>query len=170
MELTKKQFNSRGAEIHEWFSLPDPEFIQKVKEFEKGREDDNPTLGWTVGTRRSKTYLKVRRWVLAQVYLSVLYSCGINPCMKEDLDAVRGNLKQFWMNEYTKKYREFRLDSTPSEGKAKTIIGIARSKPERNGSIQVIDGAHRVIGMVANDIHQCWAYLGEFHHSFQRSG
>ena len=163
MEADRPKYADMRHKMLGWLKLSDRRLIRKVRKFEKTRDDDNPTLGWTIGTRANSNYRGVSHWVLASISLADLYTCGINPKMKGDLDSVNGNLKRFVDAGYATKYPEFRLDSIPSEGKARTLIGIARSESNRDGNIELIDGAHRVVPMLANGIMSSDAYIGELH-------
>ena len=52
------------------------------------------------------------------------------------------------------------MNSIPPKGTARTFICIARSKHNRDGSIELIDGAHRVVSMLAKGIMEADAYIG----------
>jgi hypothetical protein len=96
--------------------------------------------------------------VLAIVDIRSLYSCGINPKMKADLDAVQGNLARF--SKVAHNYSEFRMDSLP-EGDQATIITVDRRCAGREGTIEVIDGVHRVVAMAGREIPKTLAFLAE---------
>lgn len=153
--------------------LQDPEELrQKVRDLEKdctfagGKYYDNPTLVWTTGTQKNPDGpCQVKNWVLAKINLGFLYTCGINPKMKYDLDSVKGNLSCFVKREYASKYnaskyKEFQLDRIPT-GLTATAIGVAHREPGRDGEIELIDGAHRVVSMLHNNIEQSEAYIAE---------
>lgn len=161
LEANRSRYADRREEMLKWATLSDRRLIRRIRKFERTRDDDNPALGWTIGTRRNKNYQKVSCWVLARVSLPHLYTCGISSAMKDDLNCVNGNLKRFVDEGYAAKYPEFRLDSIPPEGEARTVIGIARVEYGQDGTIELIDGAHRVAAMLANGITVSDAYIGQ---------
>lgn len=157
MEASREKYANKSGEMREWLKLPDSEFIQKVHEFERSRDDVNPALLWTIGTKGNE----ISCWTLKKVPLTDLYTCGINSKMKADIDSVQGNLKRFADAGLAKKYSEFRVNSVPSQGDFRTLIGIAQSVDKRDGSIQIIDGCHRAIAMLANSIMKSDVYIGK---------
>jgi hypothetical protein len=160
MEASRKKYADRAEEMLGWLELSNDEFIQKVREYEIARDDDNPVFGWTIGTRKNSFYKNISHWVLKEISLADLYTCGINSEMKADLDAVRGNLKRFVDTGCAAKYPEFKLDSVPPQEEAKIFIGIARSDCNRDGSIELIDGVHRAVTILARGIVRSKAYIG----------
>lgn len=159
IEATKSKYEDNRKEIMSWVYLPDGDFIHKVRNFEKTRDDENPTIVWTIGTEKNPNrHQKVRRWILANINLGCLYTCGINPKMKCDLDSVNGNLRCFVNRKYAVRYKEFRTDCIPTNTEA-SVIGIARCKDNRNGEVEIVDGCHRVIAMLANGIESTEAYI-----------
>jgi hypothetical protein len=147
-----------GEKLSGWLDLEDSQLLARMRTFADERGDVNPILTWTVGTRGNKHYERVRRWVLAQVSLAALYSCGINDSMKGALDAVRGNLASFVVS--ARKYPEFRLGDVP-EGDFRIIIVVAQSQVDRDGTLEVVDGAHRAVTMLANGLAETTAFLAE---------
>jgi len=160
MEASRERYANNAEGMLSWIKLSDDKFIQKVREFEVTRDDDNPVLGWTIGTRRNSLYKNISHWISAKVYLDDLYTCGINSEMKADLDAVRGNLKRFVDIGYAAKYSEFKLDSDLPQNEAKILIGIAQFYSDRDGTIELIDGAHRAVTMLSKGITKSKAYIG----------
>ncbi|MBI1923405.1 hypothetical protein HYR99_04050 [Candidatus Poribacteria bacterium] len=158
LEITRPQYMNRRQEILGWLSLSDQQFFQRVRQFATERDDVPPALTWTVGTLENTFHLQVRRWILAEVDLSLLYTCGLNPLVNDHLAVVRWNLKQF--GRFANQYPEFQLNRVPS-GEHQRIIGIVRHDPDRDGCIEIVDGAHRVVAMLANNIKQTIAFLGE---------
>ncbi len=143
------------------------EFRPKVRDsvddrtFAKGKYYDNPTLVWTTGTEKNPDRPhQVQNWILAEIDLGCLYTSRINEEMEADLNTVNGNFKRFVEKGYACKYKEFRLDRVPC-GTEAIVIGIARRKPSRDGTVELIDGAHRVVSMLHNNIEQSEAYIAE---------
>ncbi len=161
MEADRDKYKDMRDKMLGWLRLSNRKFIRKVHRFEKDRDDVNPALGWTIGANGNKHYQNVSRWVLANIQLTDLYTCDIKSKMKDDLDSVNGNLEQFVKAGYAREYTDFQQDRVPSEGKARIVIGIARRESGRNGSIELIDGAHRIVAMLVNGITECDAYIGE---------
>ena len=122
-EAMRPKYAAQREEMTKWLSLDDPAFFRHLGQFADSRNDVNPVLTWTVGTPGNSHYERVTRWVLARVDIAALYSCGINPTMKADLDAVQGNLARF--SRIANKYPEFRMDSVPAGNQA-TVIAVAR--------------------------------------------
>jgi hypothetical protein len=139
-------------------TLDDDGFIKRVRDFATARNDVNPVLTWTIGTLQNKHHERVSRWVLAKMDIDSLFSCGINPTMKADLDAVQGNLARF--STVAHRYPEFRMGILP-KGDQATIIAVARECGGRNGTIEVIDGAHRVVAMAGGRVQNTPAFLAE---------
>jgi len=119
METSREKYKNMQDKMIRWLKFSDKRFIRKVRKFAKSRNDTNPVLVWTIGVREDKHYQKVSRWVLAKnIQLSDLYTCGIKPEMKGNLDSVNGNMEQFVKDGYAGEYTEFQRDSVPSEGEA----------------------------------------------------
>lgn len=160
IEATKLQCEDIRNEMRSWVYLQDRDFIHKLRDFEKSRCDENPTFVWTIGT---ETNPNCRCWILANINLGCLYTCGINsenPKMKADLDSVNGNLRCFVNKELASNYKEFGTDCVPFNTECR-VIGIAHCKDYRNGEIEIVDGCHRVIAMLANGIESTEAYIAE---------
>ena len=162
IEATRSEYANKQDDLRNWIRLSDPDFIQKVRNFEKKRPDENPAILWTIGTEKDRNRpQKVRRWVLANVNLDCLYTCGINDEVNSDIDSVKGNLKCFMNEGYaTKHCCEFRIGRVPINEK-RVIIGIVHCTDNRDGEIEIVDGCHRVIAMLANGIEYSQAYIAE---------
>ena len=161
LEASRSKYADKREEMINWISLPDIAFIQQVHNFAQVRDDENPTIVWTIGSETNKHYLKVRRWFLAKINLECLYTCGISCKMRQDLDSVNGNLKKFVKEGYAKKYGEFHMNFIPSDTETRRVIGIAHLKPDRDGKIEIVDGVHRAVAMLANEISLSQAYIAE---------
>lgn len=162
IEATRSKYANKRDDMINWTRLSDTDFIQKVRNFEKKRSDENPAILWTIGTEKDcKRPQKVRRWILANINLGCLYTCGINSKMKSDLDSVKGNLKCFVNRGYTNKYDEFCTNRVPTDEELKVIVGIAHDTDDRDGKIEIVDGAHRAIAMLANGIEYSQAHIAK---------
>ena len=153
-----------------WIHLSDADFITKVQKLEKERDDDNPALGYTIGTNKNPTcWKKVKRWILANINLQSLYTWGIDPDnleLKRDLDSVKGNLKRFVKRKYAKKHNdEFCTDWNPTHEVFKLLICVSPNSPEkdRDGEIEIVDGCHRAVAMLENEIEHVKAYIAELY-------
>jgi hypothetical protein len=62
IEATRLKYADKREKMISWTCLPDTAFIREVHNFAQMRDDENPTIGWTIGTKINKHYLKVRRW------------------------------------------------------------------------------------------------------------
>jgi len=100
----------------------------------------------------------IRRWIYADIPLEQLYTCGINPSMEPLLMKARGNLKAFL--KYAPLFDELKLDWVPPES-LRVAFGIARLATDKDGTIELIDGAHRTIPMLQNKITRSKALIGE---------
>jgi hypothetical protein len=158
VEGTWPKYAAQRDEVASWSALDDDAFFERVRAFADARADTNPVLTWTIGTRGNKHHESVRRWVLAKIPLASLYSRGINPLMKKDLDESQGNLVGFL--KAATKYAEFRLDSVP-QGDLAILFAVAKSCPGRLGVAELLDGAHRALAMAATDIRETLAYVAE---------
>ena len=147
-----------------WTYFPGQAFIDKVCDFKKQRCDENPVFVWTIGTEKNATrYRKVKRWILARINLESLYTCGINSKINAHLELpdVRGNLRSFVLRGYVNEHSEIRTDSAPTDKELTTFIGIAHRTDDRDGDIEVLDGNHRAMAMLANGIERAEAYIAE---------
>lgn len=158
VEGTRPKFASRRDEFRRWRALHDRAFLERLRRFAEERDDVNPTLTWTVGTRGNQHYRRVQRWLVAKVTLDAIYSCGINTSMRADLDAAEGNLVRFAA--VAGKYPEFRLDTVP-EDKLATLIAVVNHQHGRRGTIEVLDGCHRVVAMISRGVRETTAFLAE---------
>jgi hypothetical protein len=157
-EVMRREYAEQREEIVGWIALDDEGFFRCMRQFADSRADVNPVLSWTIGTPGNRHHERVARWVLARVDIKSLYTCGINPMMKADLDAVQGNLARF--STVGHKYPEFRMDSLPDGGQA-IIVGVARQSVGRDGTIEAVDGAHRIVAMAGREIQNTSAFLAE---------
>lgn len=164
VESTKNKYAQRREELMGWVHLPGIEFLDRVREFENQRRDENPIFVWTIGTEKNPTrYRKVKRWIVANIFLGSLYTCGINSCINAHLDLpdVNGNLKSFVLGEYVHEHEEIRTDSFPADKELTTLIGVAHHTEDRDGGIEVLDGNHRAMAMLANGGERAEAFIAE---------
>ena len=164
VESTKSKYAERREELMGWISLPDMDFIDRVRDFEKQRCDENPIFVWTIRTAKNSTrYQEVKRWILARINLGSLYTCGINSEINAHLELpdVRGNLKSFVLWKYVHEHGEIRTDSFPAEKELTTFIGVAHPTSGLDGEIEVLDGNHRAMAMLANKSEHAEAFIAE---------
>jgi hypothetical protein len=155
-EMVRPKYTERREHLVEWLTLDDAAFLQRMREFAASRDDVNPVLTWTVGTRANRHHESVRRRILARVPISTLYSCRINEATMADLNAVHGNLARF--SKIAHKYPEFRMDSVLAPDQL-TIIAVAREHAGRDGTVELLDGVHRVVPMAGAGIPEVMAFL-----------
>ena len=164
VELQKCDYKDKREEMMTWTYLPGQAFIDKVRDFEKQRCDENPIFGWAIGTEKNPTrHQEVKRWILAKINLGSLYTCGINSEINAHLDFpdVKGNLKSFVLGKYVHKHGEICTDSFPVDKELTTFIGVAHHTADRDGEIEVLDGNHCAMAMLANGIERAEAYIAE---------
>ena len=164
VESTKKKYADRREELMGWIRLSDMDFINKVQNFEKERDDVNPAILWTIGTEKDRSRPpKVRCWILAKINLGSLYTCGIKSKINAHLELpdVRGNLKSFVLGKYVHEHGEIRTDSFPAEKELTTFIGVAHPTSGLDGEIEVLDGNHRAMAMLANKSEHAEAFIAE---------
>jgi len=157
MEMTRDCYAKQRQALEQWLRLDDEEFLSKMSQFHRDRKDDNPALDWTVGSRKSR----IASWTQAHIPLGAAYSCGISSSMRHDLDLVKWNLQRFLSCGFASKYPEFRLKTVPETVELRTVIAIRRDREGRDGRFQVIDGAHRIVAMLAHGISECPAYVAQ---------
>ena len=162
IEATRSKYVNERDDMINWTRLSASDFIQNVRNFEKKRRDENPAIVWTIGTENNPNRpQEVQHWILANINLGDLYTCGINKKVDSDLDSVKGNLKCFVNEGYaTKHCCEFCTSSVPIDEK-RVIIGIAHPTHNRDGAIEIVDGCHRVIAMLTNGVEDSRAYIAE---------
>ena len=153
IEATRSKYVDKREEMMGWICLDNPdEFIQEVRNFEKTRKDENPAILWTIGTEKDPVRPhKIRRWILAKVDLRSLYTLRINSKINPHLDLVNGNLERFVRRGYPAEHDEFHTSHVPTNEK-RVVIGIAHFKENRDGEIEIVDGCHRAIAMLTNEI------------------
>lgn len=168
VESQKCDYKDEREEMITWISLPDQAFIDKVRNFEKQRTDENPAILWTIGTAKDSSRLSlVKGWVLVKVNLGSLYTCGMNREVNVHLNLpdVKGNLKCFVDRGYVSKHpEEFHTDRNPMDGALRVLIGVTRrthQEKERNGEIEIVDGCHRAVGMLQNGEKYAQAYIAK---------
>ena len=162
VEATRCKYAKKREEMINWTDLPESVFINRVRNFEEERCDENPAILWTIGTAKDSSRLrKVQRWILANINLGSLYSRGMNSEINVHLDLpdVKGNLKSFVIRKYVHQHKEIRTDTVPTEKELTRFIGVAHRKEGRDGTIEVLDGNHRAMAMLANRIEHAEAYL-----------
>lgn len=158
-EATRPQYAKDLAALDDWRQLSDADFLVKVQEFAAKRTDTNPGLTWTIGTTGNEHHLKAARWVEEEIDIDELFSCGLNPAMKVDLDDVHGNVVEF-AHKHGHKYPEFRLNETPAD-ELKRVIAVRHSKAGHNGSLEILDGAHRCVAMAVQGVKRVRALVAE---------
>jgi hypothetical protein len=158
VESTRAKYAGLREQLHTWRDLDDTTLFARIRDLADTRDDVNPTLTWTIGTGGNNHHERVERWVLAEVRLNSLFSCGINEATRADLESVQGNLALF--APLSTKYPEFQSTAV-QDGERRPIIVVAHVLSGRAGTIEVIDGVHRAVAMVRNGIVNTSAFLGQ---------
>jgi hypothetical protein len=157
LEATRNKFAVSKDELLAWCDLPDAEVITKARQFAEGRSDVNAAFVYTVGVRNDSRHLGVDFWTRERVRCGDLYTCGISPCMRGDIDAVCGNLLAFALQS-SGKYPEFRPLGELSDV-SRILIVVHHSRDDRHGEYEIIDGAHRAVAFCCAGIDGVDAYV-----------
>jgi len=161
VELERAQYISLREEFRELSQKSDAEFFPRVRRFADQRSDTNPFLVFTVGVRGDERWRQVKKWELIECPIGELYTLGINPRMKEDLQTVGWNLQKFVEVGHARGYPEFRLNEMPPSDLT-TLFGLRRQERGKIGSIAIIDGSHRAVSMAAQNIETTTVYVANF--------
>ena len=139
--------------------MPDAELLKHARAFADERDDTNPALAYTVGSEKADYSSKIVVWKRERVSCAEIYTCGISPSMRPDIDAVSGNLREF-ASRFAHKYAEF-PDTLPlPQGDDAIIILIDQKKTGRTGAYELIDGAHRFIASCRRGSETIEAFVG----------
>ena len=126
-------------------------------------DDDNSVVGWTVGTRKFNNSAQVARWTKTEIAVDPIYSKGIDPPVAEMLEATRGNLKDLahlllpqtdWASQ-----NRFQLERDP--GDEFHIIGVRHDSSAHNGTVELLDGSHRLVALAAQGKASVKAYIAD---------
>ena len=141
----------------------DEEFVSKLREFALRHDTGNPVYTWT-GLNSNSHHQRVTRWTkVSNVEVNEIYSERINSSINTPLQMARGNLARIadLVPKDESLSKEFDLSRTPSSELDRIIIGVKRTTGHRDGTIELIDGAHRFVSMVANGVTTVPAYIAE---------
>lgn len=152
-EASGKKYKDRKEEIESWCGFPDEQLRERARRFSEERDDTNPLLEYTVG-HRSREMVK---WTRERIQSADVYTCGIADGMSEDLVSVAGNVQRFALEKATK-YDEFANGYLPPESVA--IIVIKQANPKREGSYELVDGAHRLVALCRAGVEAVEAFVG----------
>jgi hypothetical protein len=159
------KIESQKSGAVEWQNLLDlvqdmrgDQLRRHLRDFAERIHCRSPIIPWTVGMNDDESHRSIRRWVYADTDLEQFYTCGINDRVRPCLMKAQWNLKRFL--KYAPDFEEFKLDWIPTE-LLRVMFGIARREIDKNGTIQLIDGAHRTISMLHNNISRSKAFIGE---------
>lgn len=144
VEATREKFSHLQKELLTWCELPDLQLLDKARGFADSRNDRNPVFVYTIGFESDNRHMHVASWTKERIRCGDVYTCGISPAMRGDLDSVSGNLAAF-ASLHAGKYREFR-ELGPLSEEAKVLIVVHQQKEGREGRYELIDGAHRLVG------------------------
>ena len=158
-EAAKTEYAEALSELDSWAQLPDEDFFRRVREFAKLRCDVNPVLTYTIGTLANRHHERVLGWGLETIALSELYTCGLTTYLQHDLDAVQGNLVAF-AHQHAAKYAEFRLTDPPAL-EVQRVIAVRHRTKRCRGTIQLLDGAHRVVALAIQGATTITGYVGK---------
>jgi hypothetical protein len=157
LEATRPKYAERKRELLAWCELSDSEVLAKAAHFAEERDDVNPALVYTVGVRNDVRHTGVASWTRERVRCMDIYTCGISSCMRDDIDAVRGNVAAF-ASQSSSKYPEFRPVAKLSEISSRIIL-VHHQRPHRNGQYEAVDGVHRLVALCCAGVQDVEAYV-----------
>jgi hypothetical protein len=162
LEASKAKYKEKKEAMLWWCSLPDEQLLKHARAFADERDDTNPVLAYTVGTTKADYSSRIVLWERYWINCTEIYTCGISPSMRPDIDAVAGNLREFAMR-FAAKYAEF-ADRLPlPKGDEAVISTIAQKKHGRRGLYELVDGAHRLVALCRGGVETVEAYIGCLH-------
>jgi hypothetical protein len=157
LEAKRSKYSDRKDELLSWCELPDAKVMQKARGFAEERDDVNPALVYTVGIRKDDRNRRVASWTRERIKCRAVFTSGISPHMRSDIDAVRGNVFAFAQGPASK-YPEFLPLAALCEITS-TVIVVAQRVPGKDGEYEAIDGVHRLVGFCRAGIEQVDAYV-----------
>ena len=119
---------------------------------------------WTSSEKRGD---EIGPWIFRKgVSLKDCWTAAINEGLKNAVAEVKGNLVR--LSEHPDAVNEFNNKMPPAY--KQTLIGVLRIKSDiegddlvskKDGNVQIIDGAHRLVAMWRNGIKETGMYLGK---------
>ncbi len=126
---------------------------------------DSPVSGWLMKKKERESKV-IEKWVCrGGVRLEDCWTSGIRPVeedprFQEAVDDVEGNLVRLSKHPYVVEVKEFK--KTMPNCNNRTLIGIYHEKiGEKQGSVEIIDGAHRLVAMWKNGMRKTDMFLGK---------
>ena len=158
IEASHVKYHTRRNEILSWGSLPDEQLLERARCFANERDDTNPTLAYTIGTKKADYSSRIAYWKHESINCAEIYTCGIAPQMCHDIAAVTGNLRDFALK-FSSKYSEFTCNQPLFQNDV-VIIVVAQRKQGKNGTYELVDGAHRLVAICLGGVEAVEAYVG----------
>lgn len=156
-EAGKGRFTNMADEILSWCELPDLKMIEKAKEFAASRTDLPPVWIYTGCYPENDRSGRVDFWVKEKVPCEEIFTNGIGRHMATDLETVNGNMKLFALN-YAENYQEFKsFRNIPND--RQIMILVKKQREGKNGTYELIDGSHRLVGMIIEGKQSVPAYV-----------
>jgi hypothetical protein len=146
-EAGRQAYEHRREEILCWCELPDDDLLKRAREFANERSDTNPALLYLVGTPKGDRSDYIERWERQPISFAELYVPAWTDRFNPALKAVRGNLRAFALRFADQFPDDFPAGRPLPTGEDAVIIAIAHSRPALHGSLELVDGAHRVVAM-----------------------
>jgi hypothetical protein len=119
-----------------------------------GEDDRKALLHWNVADDEPKA---IDRCVVRTVAIRKLFTLGLDPAMKTDLNTVDGNLYRFAKRGLLSEYSDFNRDSVPPPEYSR-LFGVERQRPG-GGTVEILDGSHRAFGMINSGMKRVEMYL-----------
>ena len=156
-EASRGKYAEALKDFEEWAGLSDGPFYYRVRNFAELRDDTNPVLTYTIGTKNNQHHKSVVKWEEREVPLDEIFTCGINPCMRDDLNDVAWKLAAF-ARKHACKYQEFRLDEIPPVEKRRAI-SVQHEVAGKVGRFEILDGVHRCVALTVNGFSTVRAFV-----------
>ena len=158
------KYPSQASELTDILTIgADEEFTTRLRDFAAGHDNGSPVYTWT-GLNANQHHMSVVRWILVpSIDVREVYSKRINSNLEAPLQRERGNLARLaaFVPSDPVLQGEFDIHRRPATDEERTIIGVKHPCEGRQGSIELIDGAHRFVAMVSAGIGEVPAYLAE---------
>jgi len=143
LRLEARKYHDRMEEMLSCCALPDEQLLRRARAFGDERDDTNPALAYTVGTAKADYSSGIVQWERCRIACAEIYTCGISPSMRPDIDAVAGNLWDFALR-FAPKYAEFRDTLPLPQGDEAVIITITQKMPGRKGVVAPLQAFTRL--------------------------
>lgn len=96
------------------------------------------------------------------VRIEECWTARINSDLEDAVNEVNGNLSRLAKSERPEVIEEFgKIEERKKPTRNRTLIGILNKKPGKQGSVEIIDGAHRLVAMWTKEVKKTNMFLGK---------